>query len=255
MIRQKHELWLAGAVFMALLRLAHSGDVSIPQVPFVTCPGTGGADPGPWPTPKRSPESLPRPPIVPVSRLAYYRAITGPGVFAPRGWHCRAWGCSNGAFIIVTPSEPPAANPREPVKGLGVIGVESYGGTSGRFEVAEISARLFPNIMAAFIARVKAEGFPSPDFAKIHRFSHDQYTYLTPRLVKFMTAGRHKGIGTGILVPSKNPVYGVVSLSPGHTRHPDLLEYAVRLPSSDYQLTQALTDLEVQCVMVNWPNC
>jgi hypothetical protein len=141
------------------------------------------------------------------------------------------------------------------VKGPGVIGIESYGGTSGRFEVAEVSARVFPAVMADFIAHVKAEGFPLPDFSKIHRFSEDQYTYLAPKLVQFTTPARHVGIGTGIFVPSMEPVRGVISLSPGHTRYPDLLQFDVRLSPSDYQLTQVLIDLELQCMKKRWPSC
>ena len=75
------------------------------------------------------------------------------------------------------------------MKGPGVIGIESYGETSGRFEVAEVSARVFPAVMADFIAHVKAEGFPLPDFSKIHRFSEDQYTYLAPKLVQRLPRG------------------------------------------------------------------
>jgi hypothetical protein len=25
------------------------------------------------------------------ARIAYYQAVDGPGVFAPRGWHCQTW--------------------------------------------------------------------------------------------------------------------------------------------------------------------
>lgn len=113
-----------------------------------------------------------------------------------------------------------------------MIASESYGGTGGRFDVAEVSARVFPKIMAGFVARVKAEDFPSPDFSKLHPFLDDQYTYLTQRLVKFTTPAQHEGIGTGIFVPSTEPVRGVVSLSPGNSRYPDLLQLDIRLSSS-----------------------
>jgi hypothetical protein len=155
----------------------------------------------------------------------------------------------------VTPTAPPAVIPREAVKGWGVIAIKSYGGTSGRFDVAEVSARLFPKVMADFIARVKAEGFPSPDFSKIKPFPHDQYTYLTPKLVVFMTEAHQEGIGTGIFVPSENPVRGVVSLSPEGGRYPDLLQFHIRLSSSDDTLAQALIDLELQCLNSSWPSC
>lgn len=131
------------------------------------CPAIGGADPDPSAAPNGAPKSLPSQPTIRAAGIAFYRAMDGPGVFAPRGWHCRTWHGSNGAFIIVTPTAPPETIPRESVKGQGAMAIESQGGTSGRFDVAEVSARIFPVVMADFIARIKAEGFPSPDFSKI----------------------------------------------------------------------------------------
>ena len=219
------------------------------------CPGIGGADPEPWPVPKGAPKVLPSATTVPPARIAYYRANNGPGVFAPRGWHCQAWGGSSGSFIIVTPTAPAAIIPREAVKASGVIAIWSSGGTSGRFRVAEVSALLFPEVMADFIARVKAEGLPSPDFSKIKPFPQDQYTYLTPKMVEFTTPARQEGIGTGILVPSEDPVRGVVSLSPQGGRDADLLQFQIRLPPADDTLVQALVDLELQCLNSSWPSC
>jgi hypothetical protein len=149
-------------------------------------------------------------------------------------------------LIIVTPRTPPQIIPRESVKGRGVMAIESYGGTSGRFDVAEVSARIFPDVMADFIARVKAEGFPYPD---------DQYTYLNPKLVKFTTPAHHDGIGTGIFVPSADPVRGVVSLAAGDERETNLLQYDLRLSPSDDRLAHALIDLELQCISSSWPSC
>jgi hypothetical protein len=257
---QTRQRWFAAAAFVVLLGTAHAENAPTAQVPFVGCPGIGGPDPGPWPVPKGAPKVLPSLPTVPAARIAYYRANAGPGVFAPRGWHCQAWGGSNASFIIVAPTAPPAVIPLEPVKGPGVIAIESYGGTSGRFEVAEVSARLFPEVMADFIARVKAEGFevegsPFPDFSKIKPFPDDQYSYLTPKLVRFTTPAHQEGIGTGIFVPSGDPVRGVVSLSPGDDRDTDLLSFRIRLSSSDDEFARALLDLELQCLNGSWPGC
>ena len=247
--------WLAAIAFIALLGTAHAGNSPTAQVPFVGCPAIGGADSERSAIPHDAPKSLSSQPTVRPARIAYYRAEEGPGVFAPRGWHCRTWHGSNGAFIIVTPTEPPDATPREPVKDQGVVAVESYGGTSGRFDVAEVSARLFQDVMADFIARVKAEGFPSPDFSKIKPYPDDQYTYLTPKLVKFTTPAHHEGIGTGIFVPSADPVRGLVGLSPDDNDEPLLLQFHLRLSSSDDPLAQALIDLELQCITSSWPSC
>jgi len=250
-----HRRWFAAAALVALLGTAHAQNAPAARVPFVGCPGIGGPDPGPWPVPMRASKVLPSQPKVAAARIAYYRAVRGPGVFAPRGWHCQAWGGANGAFIIVSPTAPPAVIPRQSVRGPGVIAIESYGGTSGRFEVAEVSARLFPKVMAGFIARVKGEGFPSPGFSKIEPFPEDRYTYLTPRRVEFTTPAHRKGIGTGILVPSGEPVRGVVSLATGDGRDPDLLQFEIRLSSSHDPLTRALLALELQCLNGSESGC
>ena len=251
-----HQRWLIAIASIALLGSAHAGIAPTAQVPFVGCPAIGGADAEPRAVPLGAPKSLPNQPTVGVARIAYYRAAAeGPGVFAPRGWHCQTWSGSNGAFIIVTPRAPPQIIPREPVKGRCVVAIESYGGTSGRFAVAEVSARIFPDVMADFIARVKAEGFPSPDFSKIKPYPNDRYTYLNPKLVKFTTPAHHDGIGTGIFVPSADPVHGVVSLAAGDERETNLLQYDLRLSPSDDRLAHALIDLELQCISSSWPSC
>jgi hypothetical protein len=146
----------------------------------------------------------------------------------------------------VTPGVPQQVIPRDPVNGWGVVAIESFGGTSGRFVVAEVSARLFPDVMANFISRVKEEGFPSPDFSKIRPYPDDQYTYVNPRLLEFLTPAHHDGIGTGVLEPSAAPVRGVVGLGPRGERETNLLQF---------QLAQALIELELQCMKSSRPSC
>ncbi len=145
--------------------------------------------------------------------------------------------------------------PRDAVQGPGVIAVESYGGTEGRFEVAEVSVRLFPQVMADFIAPVKAEGFPYPDFSKIKPYYDDRYKYLTRKLVTFTTPAQLDGIGTGVLVPSADSVRGLVSLSPEEGRDTNLLQFDLRLPSTEARLAQALLELELECLESSWPSC
>lgn len=38
-------------------------------------------------------------------------------------------------------------------------------------------------------------------------------------------------------------------------RGDDLLQFNIRLPSADDQMTRALMDLELQCLKANWPSC
>ena len=250
-----HERWLLVIASIAILGSAHAGDRPATQVPFVGCPSMGGADMRPRPPPQGGPESLPKQFALDAAQIAYYRAVDGPGVFAPRGWHCQTWSGSNGSLIIVTPSVPRPIVPRELVTGSGVIAAESYGGTSGRFEVAAVSARLFPVVMANFVARVKAEGFPVPDFAKIKPYPEDHYTYLTPTMVEFTTPAHDTGIGTGIFTPSTNPVRGLVSLAAGGEGETNLLQFQLRLSPSEDPMAHALIDLELACLNSSWPSC
>jgi hypothetical protein len=111
---QRLHQWFAVAALATLIGIAHAQNVPTAQVPFVGCPGIGGVDPGPWPVPKGAPKALPSPATVPAAQIAYYRAINGPGVFAPRGWHCLAEGGASGSFIMVSPTALPAVIPREP---------------------------------------------------------------------------------------------------------------------------------------------
>jgi hypothetical protein len=254
-VRVVPPITLLAAGVIAFLGSAHAENSPTTQVRFVGCQSIGGADPGPRPAPQHGPESLPKEPAVGAAQIAFYKAVDGPGVFAPRGWHCQTWSGSSGSFIIVTPNVPPQIIPRKPVTGRGVIAIESYGGTSGRFDVAEVSARLFPVVMGDFVARVKAEAFPAPDFAKIRPYLDDQYIYLNPKLVEFTTPAHEKGIGTGIFVPSTNPVRGVVSLAAGDERETNLLQFELRLSPSDDRLAQALIDLQLQCLGSSWPSC
>ncbi len=248
MIGPTFRRWLLAIASIVLFGPAQAGGSASVRVPFVGCPAIGGADIEARAAPLGDPVPLPGQPADIAARIAYYRAAgeEGLGVFAPRGWHCQAWSGASGAFIVVTPGVPKPVIPAERVRGEGVVAVESFGGTSGRFDVAEVSARLFPDVMAGFIARVKAEGNPSPDFSSIKPYADDRYTYLTPRLVRFTTPALHDGIGTGMFVPSADPVRGVVGLPPGDLREPNLFQYDLRLARSEDRLAGALVDIELR---------
>ncbi|MGH9641962.1 MAG: hypothetical protein ACRD3Q_06010, partial [Terriglobales bacterium] len=43
------------------------------------------------------------------AQMDYYQAGLSPGVYAPKGWSCRAWDGSNGTILLVTPRrlDPP----------------------------------------------------------------------------------------------------------------------------------------------------
>jgi hypothetical protein len=96
--------------------------------------------------------------------LAYYKAKMGMGVLAPRGWYCFGTYGSGGAQLFVGPERIEGANLfAADRKGFGGPVIEisySYGNTSGRDEVAQVIARVFPEYKA-FVAGV-VEMFDRP---------------------------------------------------------------------------------------------
>jgi hypothetical protein len=114
-----------------------------PTIPFVGCQSDGQL--GPQPAPHKPPLHLPLDPTS-ANRLAYYEGFDRPGVLGPRGWFCFETYGSNGSTLYVSPTP---LNPRQFFdsnwKGFTgpIIQISSmFGGTSGRFAVAQIIARV-----------------------------------------------------------------------------------------------------------------
>ncbi|MDB5716509.1 MAG: hypothetical protein JWO15_3906, partial [Sphingomonadales bacterium] len=123
------------------------------------------------------------------SRLAWYASNNTGGVLGPRGWHCFELYGSNGSVLMVTPNgfghDPFAAKLAGPAIQLSI----SLGDTSGRFEAAQIAARLFPN-RRAFVESVIGEGIePKGDFV-FGPFPQDRIRRF-PRRRGFRYAGQH----------------------------------------------------------------
>ena len=97
------------------------------------------------------------------------------------------------------PMKPPTASA---IPGPGVMFSLRNGGTSGRFEVAEVSARFFPRIMQSFIQSVRDEKLVPNSYFQVVPFPTDVVKHVTDRLVMFTTPARLKGFGTGPFLPS-----------------------------------------------------
>jgi hypothetical protein len=118
-------------------------------------------------------EEVPKGTRVPVAitreaaqQLAYYKSWPEFAVLAPRGWHCFGINGSDGHSLFVTP-EPIDASRARSIPGGGLAGnavaIEySLGGTSGRFRVAEVIARVFPEYRA-FVNSVREMFDFAPD--------------------------------------------------------------------------------------------
>lgn len=221
----------------SLVALAFAGATASAHgnVPFVGCPSDGQT--GPQPAPGRS--AVPRVPRAVAPRLAYYRS-QDLGVVAPRGWHCFGLYGSNGSILIVTPERhgfrdlQDNRGLRGPAIQLGI----SFGGTSGRFEVARMIARLFPAHMD-FARQVAAEGIGDPlpsgpyPTDRLHRISATEVAYTTP--------ARLQGLGTDSrLAANADPIEELVILDPEGDM--SVVKLDIRLPPAEAALTSAIIE-------------
>jgi hypothetical protein len=150
-------------------------------------------------------------------RLAYYEASDGSGVLAPRGWYCFGTYGSSGSNLYVTPKPLNSTNLFSGSwKGISSYGIqlsESNGDTSGRFEVAQIIARVFPADWA-FVRRVIAEGDEPATAFPYGPYPGDKLTYKGKETVEYITPPSTEGLGTrSFLVEDANPIDGVALLT------------------------------------------
>jgi hypothetical protein len=171
--------------------------------------------------------------------LAYYSA-QGIGVLAPRGWYCFGVYGSSGDGLAVSP-EPIDTTQRFSADWKGFAGPaieisHSFGGTSGRFTVAEIIARVFPDYKA-FATHVAAE-FPQNPFT-VGPYPNDVLTYKSKTMVEYKTPALTEGLGTrSSLKKNGSPIEGVAVLTGEKT--PDVLLLSVRLPPELTGLTSVI---------------
>jgi hypothetical protein len=213
---------------------------SLSRIPFVGCKSDGQLGPLDAPTGKSK--------IVPITaelaqQLAYYQAEQGGGVLAPRGWYCFETYGSNGDNLYVTP-QPVDAKTFFSDTWLGFSGPAiqlsiSYGGTSGRFEVAHIIARVFP-AHRGFVRSVIKEGIdPSSSFV-FGPYPQDKLIYKNKEIVEYQTPPNAEGLGTNShLQKNGSPISGVAILA-GVSSEPSLWLLSTRLPSNSVGLSTAI---------------
>ncbi len=172
--------------------------------------------------------------------LAYYKAVLGVGVLAPRGWYCFGTYGSAGDTLIVSPQPIDttkifSTGPGD-LAGPAIQVSYRFGGTSGRFEVAEIIARVFP-AYRAFATQVMKELQPGDSFA-VGPYTTDSMTYKSKSTVEYRTPAQTDGLGTLSWLPKNgSPIDGAAILI-GQT--PDLLLLSVRLSPELAGLTSAI---------------
>lgn len=200
-------------------------------VPFVGCASDGQAGPQAAPTGQSKAVAVS---ASAAQRLAWYQAQYGPGVLAPRGWHCFSTYGSDGSNLFVSPDAIDAKallsldwkGFADPVIQISI----AEGGTSGRFEVARAIARVFP-AYKQFAQSVIAEGIePASDFP-FGPYASDKLTYRARNIVEFETPANGTGLGTNSrLQPNASPIDGVAIIVEGET---DLVQLSARVSAND----------------------
>jgi hypothetical protein len=201
-------------------------------VPFVGCASDGQQ--GPVAAPKGQPKAVNVEPAA-AAKLAWYQAQYSAGALAPRGWKCFSFYGSSGVTLTIAPSGK-LDDTSQPIVGPAVTLADDLGGTSGRFDVAKVAARVFAGPEKAFVDSVIAEGVePKADFPA-GPYPADKLTYKTPTLIEFATPAGKDGLGAAAgLGASPLPVVGLAKLV-GASDGPDLYLLAARLPTAQADL-------------------
>jgi hypothetical protein len=172
-------------------------------VPFVGCAGEGMTGPSDPPPSRATPQVA----AALAGQLAYY-ASPDLAFLAPRGWSCAFVFGSGGTALTVTPTaNSDAVCP-------GIVGRHMSGGTSGRFDVAAVAARVFPSARS-FVQGVINENMPGAPAIQFGAYKTDKLTQVGANVVEYVTPARTLGLASAD-PPAVNPypVEGVAILQP-----------------------------------------
>jgi hypothetical protein len=203
-------------------------------VPFVGCVSTGQTESfaAPTGTPKSVPLSFKD-----ATALAYYESADGPGLLAPRSWYCQGASGSGGYALLLSPK--PIDHDDTGWKGLDGAAIELNRITSensGRYEVAEIMARVFPAYRASAIATLHKMGLSFPTGP----YPNDTLTYKGKTIVEYTTPAQTEGLGNFDSLIGKNelPIGGAAIVTDDRSIdvEPDIVLLSIRLPLTLRQL-------------------
>jgi hypothetical protein len=203
--------------------------VSAVSIPFVGCPSFGQVQV------LEAPKGTSEPVVIgaqDAKALAYYKSGDGITVLAPRGWYCQGASGSGGAALFLGPR--PIVHSSSGWEGLGGAAVEVNdisGENSGRYEIAELVARVFPAYQS-FARRVWDIDSPLPSAP----YPKDALTYRGKTVVDYRTPPQTEGLGNFHSWLGKNdlPIAGAAILLMEPTHHvgdvPHLVLLSVRFP-------------------------
>lgn len=192
------------------------------RVPFVGCPADGQQGP-------QQPPNAHRGPRLPAKQASL--ALYG----------------SSESILIVRPTKHKAAEfftgHRLSIHGPAVQVDLSYGGTSGRYAVANAVARYFPterDFVREVVEMDRQSGALSIEPLPSKPYPTDVITDRTNKSIRFMTPIHRQGEGThSWLAPDNDPIEGIRALLKG-SDGPDLYGVDVRLPPKLRDLTQVI---------------
>jgi hypothetical protein len=220
--------WLPSSLFAQTSPQRSGRGAPVTHVSFVGCRSDGQV--GPLAAPTEADEVI-QIDAKAALRLAYYKAEHGSGVLAPRGWYCFGTYGSGGSFLYVAP---------QPIKrddlfsrnwrgftGPAIEVDNFFGGTSGRFGVARIIARVFP-AQRAFVQRIIREGLAQASDFVFGPYPDDRLRFPSNRIVEYQTPPHCEGLGTISRLQQNDVSIEGVAILQGQT--PDLLFLTVRLP-------------------------
>lgn len=233
MILQKKRGGRAAALAVAVSILAAGPVAAAPA--FVGCPSDGQM--GPVAAPKRAPKGV----AVPAG-LALYGS-DGLLTAAPAGWHCACVYGSNGALLIVVPGRiapNDLIGTDTTITGPVVMVRRINGGTSGRFEAADVAAQVFPSA-AKFVEDIRREAAEIEVTLPTGPVATDTITRRSAELVEYTTPAGRTGLGTVAPVAAAGrPIRGAAVLLPAQDM--DVVQLVVRLDTAAEPLGGAIVE-------------
>lgn len=200
--------------------------LSAVRVPFVPCKSDGQA--GPVDAPPKVEKLVNVDPVV-AQKLAYYESSVTQGLLAPRGWYCFGVYGSDGSHFYVRPEPIDETHPfpQPDITGRVIKFSHTWGQGSGRLQVAQVVARVFPKHRDYVRRVIDLFDFLASEIT-YGPYQTDKLTYRSDDVVEYVTPPNSNGLGTmSYIKPSNESIEGFAMLQDGTT--PDLLLLVVRL--------------------------